>query len=271
MDYRELNDKTVKDKFPIPVVDELLDELRGAAFFTKLDLRSGYHHVRMNPQDVEKIRTHQDHFEFLVLPFGLTNAPSTFQSLMNDILKPFSRKFVLVFFDDILIYSHSWTAHLQHVKSVLQTLRDHQLALKRSKCMFGVTTVAYLGHIISVTGVTMDPDSVGSGELAAAKDFASSTRVLGLEGYCRKFIAGYGTIAAPLTALLKREAFKWTLEAAEAFTLLKQALITAPFLQMPDFTRRFIVDCDASGVGFGAVLHQEGAIAFFSRPVAPHH
>jgi hypothetical protein len=105
-------------------------------------------------------RTHRGHFEFLVMPFGLTNAPSTFQSLMNDILKPFIRKFVLVFFDDILIYSNSWTTHLQHVKLVLQTLRDHELVLKRSKCLFGAATVAYLGHIISATGVAMDPDKV---------------------------------------------------------------------------------------------------------------
>jgi hypothetical protein len=275
VDYRALNDKTVKEKFPIPVVDELLDELRGAVFFTKLDLRSGYHQVRMYPADVEKtaFRTHRVHFEFLVMPFGLTNAPSIFQSLMNDKLKPFIRKFVLVFFDDFLIYSNSWTCHLQHVKLVLQTLRDHQLVLKRSKCLFGAATVAYLGHIISATGVAIDPDKVFAVETWPLPNSLRALRgFLGLTGYYRKFIAGYGTIAAPLTALLKRESFHWTPEAAEAFTLLKQALITAPFLQMPDFTRRFIVDCGASGVGFGAVLHQgEGAIAFFSRPVAPHH
>jgi hypothetical protein len=137
VDYRALNSKTVRDMFPIPMVDELLDELRGVRFFTKLDLRSGYHQVQMDAADIEKMAfcTHHGHFEFLVMSFGLTNAPATFQALMNDVLHDFIRVFILVFFDDILIFSDSWSSHLQDVRAVLQRLQEHSLAVKRSKCL----------------------------------------------------------------------------------------------------------------------------------------
>jgi hypothetical protein len=139
VDYRALNSKTVKDKFPIPIADELLDELRGARYFTKLDLRSGYHQVLMHPDDVAKtaFRTHHGHFEFLVMAFSLTNAPSTFQALMNHVLRAFLHRYVLVFFDDILVYSATLAEHLQHVRVVFQELCAHNLALKQSKCSFG--------------------------------------------------------------------------------------------------------------------------------------
>jgi hypothetical protein len=166
VDYREINSKMVKDKFLIPVVDELLDKLRGACFFTKLDLQSGYHQVRMHPDDIDKtaFRTHRGQLEFLVMPFSLTNAPSMFQSLMNGILKPFIRKFVLVFFDDILVFSSSWVEHLQHVKQVFEVLREHKLALKRPKCSFREESVVYLEHIISAADIAMDPAKVAAVE-----------------------------------------------------------------------------------------------------------
>jgi hypothetical protein len=229
----------------------------------------------MHPTDIEKtaFRTHQGHFEFTVMPFGLTNTPTTFQALMNDVLSDYIRRFVLVFFDDILIYSSTWAEHLQHVKIVFDTIWLNQLFVKQSKCIFGSTSVAYLGHIISSKGVAMDSDKVAAVDswpmprtLRALRGF------LCLTGYYCKFIANYGNIARPLIPLLKREAFRWSLEAETAFQCLKQALITASILQLLDFSKKFVIECDASGSGFGAVLHQgDVPIAFLGRPVVAHH
>lgn len=258
----------MKDKFPIPGIDELLDELHGARFFTKLNLKSGYFQIHMNPNDVHKtaFRTHHKHFEFLVMPFGLSNAPSTFQSLMNDIFKAHLRKFILVFFYDILIYSKSWSDHKKHVRITFSILRAHHLIVKREKCQFGETQVKCLGHIICNEGVNVDPDKIKAMEGWPKPSTVKALRgFLGLTGYYRKFITGYGNIAAPLTSMLKKNSFFWNSEADMAFEFLKQFMTHALVLVLPNFTILFIIECDASGSGLGPVLMQEQKpIAYFN-------
>lgn len=229
----------------------------------------------MNPADVAKtaFRTHDGLYEFLVMPFGLCKAPATFQALMNDVLRPFLHRFVLVFFDDILIYSVTWADHLRHLRAVLDTLQQHWLFVKRSKCAFGVSSISYLGHIITESCVAMDPAKV-----QAVRDWPQPRSVqavrgfLGLTGYYRKFVRDYGTIAAPLIALLKKEGFLWNDDATTAFQALKTAITSASVLVLPDFTKPFVVECDTSSHGFGTVLIQDKhPVAYFSRPVAPRH
>ena len=274
IDYRALNKKTLKNRYPIPRINEVMDELRGAWFFSKIDLRSGYHQIRVRELDIPKtaFRCHYGHFEFLVMPFGLTNAPATFQSCMNHIFRSHLRKFVLVSFDDILIYNRTWEEHLQHIETMLRILEEQQFYAKLSKCEFGLTEMLYMGHIIGVDEVRVHEEKI-----RAIRDWPEPRNVTELRGfisictYYRKFVKSFSQLAAPLTDLTRKGAFSWSDTVQRAFDRLKEVMSSCPVLALPDFTQPFVLECDASGEGIVAVLMQGGhLIAYESRKLLLH-
>ncbi|WVZ63441.1 hypothetical protein U9M48_013075, partial [Paspalum notatum var. saurae] len=275
VDYRKLNALTIKNRFPMPVIEEILEELGQAKYFTKLDMKSCYHRVRMASQDEYKtaFKTHHGHYQFKVMPFGLTNAPATFQCIMNEVLSPFLWKFVLVFLDDILIYSKSLEDHLKHLSLVLDKLKEHQFYLKHSKCSFGQTSVEYLGHVISMDGVGTDPQKTTA--MVNWPRPASMTELrafLGLTGYYRRFVQHYGHLTKPLTQILRLKQFTWSDTAEKAFINLKQAMVQTPVLALPNFDLPFKIETDACDTGIGAVLMQNGRpVAYLSKAFGPSH
>ena len=275
IDYRGLNQVTIKNKYPIPRIDELLDRLHGASLFTKIDLKSGYYQIRIKEEDISKtgFNTRYGHYEFTVMPFGLTNAPATFNCLMTDIFRKQLDDFVLVFFDDILVYSKDPAEHENHVRQVLQLLREHKLYAKKSKCTFFTEKVEYLGFIVSKDGVSTDPSKVEAVVNWPQPNSVREVRgFLGLTGWYRVFIMSYAKIASPLTSILKKtNYFEWNDKAQASFEKLKDALVNAPVLKLPDFTKSFLVITDASGQAIGGVLTQEGRpVAYTSRKLRLH-
>ncbi|GJS48024.1 putative reverse transcriptase domain-containing protein [Tanacetum coccineum] len=221
IDYRELNKITIRNRYPLPRIDDLFDQLQGAKHFSKIDLRSGYHQLRVKEQDISKtaFRTRYGHYEFLVMPFGLTNAPAVFMDLMNRVFHEFLDKFVIVFIDDILVFSKSKEEHEEHLRTVLQILRQEKLYAKFSKCEFWLSKVAFLGHIVSAEGITMDPAKVEAITKWPRPTSVTEVRsFLGLAGYYRRFVEGFSRLALPLTKLMRKgEKFVWNEEREKSF------------------------------------------------------
>ena len=260
-DYRALNKITKKNVYPLPRIDELLDRLQGAKFFTKIDLRQGYHQIRIKEADVEKtaFRTRYGHYEYLVLPFGLTNAPATFMGLMNEVFRPLLDKSVVVYLDDILVYSRTWEDHLRDVGEVLDRLRHSQLYAKMSKCEFGKKSIEFLGHVVSDKGVSVDAKKVEAVRMWPPPTNIHDLRAfLGLANYYRRFVHNYSKLTLPLTRMLKKGAtVDMGATELEAFDAIKEALTTAPVLAVADPKLGYRIVTDASDFAIGAILLQD--------------
>ncbi|WVZ60291.1 hypothetical protein U9M48_010336, partial [Paspalum notatum var. saurae] len=275
IDYRSLNEVTIKNKYPLPRIDDLFDQLKGAMYFSKIDLRSGYHQLKIREGDIYKTAfvTRYGQYEFTVMPFGLTNAPAYFMNLMNKVFMDGLDKYVIVFIDDILVYSKTIEEHEEHLRKVLETLRSHQLYAKFSKCEFWLEKISYLGHIITAEGVAVDPEKI-----KAVMEWPQPTNVsevrsfIGLAGFYRRFIGGFAKIAQPMTALQKKGArFEWTEACEKSFQELKAKLTSTPVLVLPDIHRDFVIYCDASRQGLGCVLMQDDkVIAYASGRLKDH-
>lgn len=264
IDYRALNQLTVRNTSPLPRIDECLDRLKGASYFTSLDLKSGYHQIRIQPEDVPKtaFNTRYGKFEFLVLPFGLCNSPPSFQQWMNDLLGDFIDSFALVYLDDVLIYSKTWEDHKKHVRLVLERFEKEKLVVNKSKCNFSQRSLTFLGYEISSSGILPSREKV-----KAIRDWPKPENVqqvrqfLGLSQHYRRFIRGFSSLAAPLTALTqgtgsKTRAIEWDTACQESFDSIKQKLMSAPLLRLPDMALPFRIETDSSDYGVGCVLLQ---------------
>jgi hypothetical protein len=262
VDYRPLNTVTIKNKYPLPRIDILFDQLAGAQVFFKIDLHSGYHQIKIRAEDIPKtvFTMRYGLYEYLVMSFWLMNVLAHFMYLMNSIFMPELDQFVIVFIDDILVYSKSIEEHEEHLRLVLQRLQEHQLYVKFSKCKFWIKKVPFLGHVVSHEGITVDPGKVK--EVLEWKPPMTVSEVrsfLGLADYYRRFILNFSKIMKPITELLKKgNKYVWSEACDEAFKHLKKLLITSPVLAQPGITKPFDVYCDASGTILGGVLMQQG-------------
>ncbi|GJX72148.1 putative reverse transcriptase domain-containing protein [Tanacetum coccineum] len=275
IDYRELNKLTVKNRYPLPRIDDLFDQLQGSQFFLKIDLRSGYHQLRVHEDDIPKtaFRTRYGHFKFTVMPFGLTNAPTIFIDLMNRVCRPYLDKFVIVFIDNILIYSKTQEEHVEHLRLVLELLKKQKLYAKFPKCEFWLREVQFIGHVINGNGIHVDPSKIEAVKNWKAPRTPTEVRsFLGLAAYYHRFIENFSKIAKSLTILTqKSKTFDWGEEQELAFQTLKDKLCNAPILALPDGSEDFLVYCDASGIGLGCLLMQRGkVIAYASRQLKIH-
>nr|GEY55536.1 putative reverse transcriptase domain-containing protein [Tanacetum cinerariifolium] len=275
IDYRELNKLTVKNRYPLPRIDDLFDQLQGLSVYSKIDLRSGYHQLRLRDQDIPNtaFRTRYGHYDFQVMPFGLTNAPAIFMDLMNHVCKLYLDKSVIAFNDDILIYFRNKEEHANHLRIIMEFLREDKLYVKFSMCDFWISIVQFLGHLIDIQGLHDDP-----AKIEAVKNWASSTtpteirQFLGLAGYYRRFIKYFLKIAKSSTELnQKNKKYIWGEDQEIVFQLLKQKLCEAPILALPKGNNDFVVYFEASHQGLGAMLMQrEKVIAYASRQLKPN-
>ena len=269
VDSRAINKITIKYRHPIPRLEDMLDELHGSSVFSKVDLRSGYYQIRIREGDEWKtaFKTKGGLYEWLVMPFGLSNAPSTFMRLMNQVFRPFIGKFVVVYFDDILIYSKNEEEHQGHLTQVMEVLEREKLFGNLKKCTFFTSEVTFLGYIVTSHGIMVDESKIEAIRTWPTPKSIHDVRSFhGLASFYRRFIRDFSTIMAPMTEVIKGTTFKWNPKAQEAFDQVKSKLTQAPVLALPCFDKVFEVECDASGVGIGGVLTQEGRpLAFFSE------
>jgi hypothetical protein len=279
VDYHTLNAMTIKNRYPLSLTNDLIEKLQGAKIFLKLDLKSGYNLVRIKEGDEWKtaFRTKYGLFEYLVMPFGLANTPAAFQHFMNDIFRDLLDIYVVVYLDDILIFSKTREEHVNHVREVLKRLKENHLYCQLEKCSFFIPEVDYLGIIASGEGIRVDPSKVAQAvDWPVPKNIKNLQEFLGFANFYRRFIGNYSKIACPLFDLLhKDQPWKWTTREQKALDDMKSALQTAPVLIQPDLYKELFLECDASDFATGAILSQKGSegklhpVAFLSKSLSP--